>query len=152
MADPEDPVEPYGASLADVRAFLPHRRIDGTTKPTDAQARQFLVITTDRIAGRLGLVAGYTPELQEAAGKAAAGIAAQGAAALVENAGAPERAGKQGTGYGDWLWSEYLKAIDELLEELGKATSTDAGAGAPAVVGRPAGSFPPPIWRRDTGF
>lgn len=152
MPEALDPVEPYGATIGDVGAFLPHKVISPTSKPSDAQVRQFLVITTNRVVGRLGELAGYPQPVQDATVMAAAGVAAMGAAGLTENAAAPERGGRSGTAYGDWLWAEFLKGIDELLEELGKATEVAGEDVVPAVAAAPAGSFPDPLWRRDTGF
>lgn len=151
MPSPADPVEPYGATVDDIRALLPSLPITPTSKPNEDAARTFLVMTSSRVAARIGDLAHYPGVEVDKVNAGLAGIAAMGAAGLTENSAHTERAGKGSSAYGDWLWTEFLKAIDEMLEALQKPTAE--GGGVVELAGaRPAYSLPDPTFWRDTAF
>lgn len=149
---PEDPVAPYGAVVEDVRGLLPHRSISAASRPTAAQVAAFLAITSNWVANRLGDVTGLTPAQQAAAVANARGLAALGAAALTEEAGAPERAGMADAGYGGWLWARFKEGIDEALEAVSKPTQDPGGGGEAPAGDHPAIVSPLPLFSRDVGF
>lgn len=149
----EDPVDPFGATIQDVRNLLPLRTISPVSKPNDQAVHDLLVTTSDWVASRIGeLAAPLDPDVIVAVQGAAKGVAAMGAAALTENATFPERAGVAGSSYGDWLWIQYLRGIDELLETLQKPTEDTGGPGEAPAGDVPAFATPDPLFSRDVGF
>jgi hypothetical protein len=143
----------FGASVDGVRALLPHRRIDETSKPTEEQVERFLASGSGWVSVRLGYPTSFAALDAEATTtfeELAAGLVELYAGAFAEDAAHPEQAGPGESSYGSILWERFLKGVDELLEALGKATDGGAGDGELPVGQAPgsiAYSFPPPTFR-----
>lgn len=143
----------FGASVDGVRALLPHRRIDETSRPSLADVERFLAQGSGWVALRLGYPTSFEaldPDDQRPHFEAlAAGLVELYAGAFAEDAAHPEQAGPGESSYGSILWERFLRGIDELLEALGKATDTGGGGEEPAAghPGTVAYSFPPPTFR-----
>lgn len=142
------------STLDGVRAHLPNLAITATSKPTETQAQALLDTARDWAASRVGDLSVYTPTTVAAVELTVDRLVEMGAAGLVSNASFPERAGAAGSGYGDWLWTQFLHGLDEVLETLNKPTEEGgAGGGVEAPIGDvPVYSLPEPTFYRDTGF
>ena len=148
----------YGASFGGVQALLPGRRITDKTPTTPSDVRGFLATIGHQVAAR---IRGRLGELEVLAGaaeglhfrQAARGLVQLGAAAMVEDAGFPERAGVDATdtSYGAVLWARYREGLDGLVASIdgeierrrAKARQLDASPGI---------SSPEPTFRLDTRF
>lgn len=141
----------YGTTVDDVRPLLPHRLISAASKPTEAQVAQMIDVAANWIRSRLGDLSLLPAEVRVDVVANARGLAALGAAALAELAGAPERAGMANAGYGVWLWEQFKAGIDEALEALNKPTGDTPGGETP-ISDVPAIIAPAPMFLRDSGF
>ena len=144
----------YGATLVAVRALLPHRAIPDASALA-AQAERHLDAASALLAVRVeeGLTrlrslsatdaraGARVAELTEAAGVAVA----LGGAALLEDAGFPERANLDATdtSYGAVLWARFLAAAEALAVAVAGALEASGEAGRlPGADQGPAHGFP----------
>lgn len=143
-APPTGPRIPYGATVDDVKALLPHRRWTAGTKPDMVDVERFIV----SVASILDLHVDDLPaRLLPAVGDRLVALARRavvlGAAAHAEAAGTPERANPNSTSsYAEWLMERYLEAV-----AAAESFAADlAGGETPGSVDEPepAWSFPDP--------
>lgn len=143
----------YAGSVDGVRALLPHRVIDVTSKPTQAQVDTFVGAIRALVASRLGpadllsdLYFDGTPGRRDRLLAAADHVIELGAAAMTEDAMSPERADPtSGSRYGAVLWERHRQALTDLLADAGESSGADgAGASAGGPSSRAAAAFPPP--------
>lgn len=146
--------ELYGATVEDVRALLPHRRIDATTRPSAEQVEGFLAFTTAEVGARIDVltIAGASPAVIARAEGAARGYVAMGAAAMAEDAGHPEQAGRGASSYGGVLWERYTERLEGIVGFLDLDEGDAGGPGVGSSSDLPAHSFPEPRMRATTGF
>lgn len=146
----------YGATVDDVRALLPHRRIDHTSKPSAEQVEGFLAFTASEVATRVTLLtlAGASTTVIAAAELMGKGLTALGAAAMAEDAGHPEQTGRGASSYGGVLWERYTGRLDGLADllDIDEDAGGGGGDGPGGVAAAPAYSFPDPTFRSTTRF
>lgn len=146
--------ELYGATVEDVRALLPHRRIDATTRPSAEQVEGFLAFTTAEVGARIDVLvaAGASAGVIARAEGVARGLVAMGAASMAEDAGHPEQTGRGASSYGQVLWDRYTARLEGIVEFLDLDVADDGGPGLGSSSDLPASSFPEPRMRATTGF
>lgn len=148
----------FGATVDGVRALLPHRRIDATSKPSEADVAVHIGIAGNWLAGRIrGLdlttvIGEEPPGTPLTLADQARSLVELGAASLAEDASFPERAAKTDSSYGTVLWDKFLAGIDELLEAAGVAPDGDGGPAPGVEIDSPAYYFPEPMFRRAQRF
>lgn len=144
------PTLPYGATVDGVRDLLPHRTIDATSKPNEADVVGYLAAVGARVAVRLGPSSGWAAGTVEAdVITAARGLVELGAGAYTDDASFPERASTVGSSrYGAVLWERYKDGLDELVRVVRPpaAPGTVTTTGAPAIITRP------PLFTRAGGY
>lgn len=146
--------DPWGATVDGVAALLPAAAIpDELAAGQKAVTRAHVQAWVDQLAARVALRLAGWDTLKDAGRRdhvraAAADLVHHGAAAYVEAARFPERAGKTDESYSAVLWARYVDGLAELaallegwLSDPGEATGGDAGNGRPAWSA-PATSFP----------
>lgn len=154
----------YGASLGGVRALLPHRDIDATTKPNVDQVEGFLAGAAGRVFAAIGSLDGLPTDPIDALGgdsvldvatRLARHLVHLDAASLVEASSSPELARPNDTtSYADWLQQLYTTVLAQLTALVDRYLP---GAGIPAdgadaTAGEPAWSFPRAGVTETTGF
>lgn len=143
----------YGADVAGVKAIVPHLELGDDSIPTEAQAVGFLELVSTWVDAALGPLTLVDPERVDRVLAGAKGVVELGASALAEDAAHPESAGPTTSSYGTRLWERYDKALEGLLDSVGRGREGgDAGAGEGVTVGVPAVYTPPPMFRRRRGF
>lgn len=153
--------QPTYGDIEGVRALLPGRRITDSTPTKPAHVERFLDTVGHQINARMAerlaalelMLPPHEAELLFHFRQAARSLAELGAAAMVEDAGFPERAAVNvtDTSYGAVLWARYREGLDTLV------AATDAELErrrtlAHQVDASPAVSSPDPTFRLNTRF
>jgi hypothetical protein len=136
----------YGATVQGVRGHHPTLTLTESSQPSETDVEGYIEALSAWVDARVGPLTAAT-----AAFDMAKSLVELGAAAWADWAAHPETVDKAESTYGDRLWAQFLRGLDELLEALGIATEGLPGptAGRPGV---PEWSFPPPLIVRDAGF
>lgn len=144
------PTVPYGATVEGVRDLLPHRTIDASSSPSEADVTGYLVAVGARTAARLGPPTSWPADVDPAVvNDAARGLVELGAAGYTDDASFPERASTVGSSrYGAVLWERYREGLDDLV----RIVNPPAGPGAVNTTGRPAIHTAPPLFTRAGGY
>lgn len=142
-APPTAPLLPFGSTVDDVKALLPHRRWTPGTKPDVGDVERFLVS-----AGSILNVALVPPPADPNAAERLARLARRavvyGAAAQAEAAATPERARPNDeSSYAAWLQARYLEAVDAAETFYDDLAAGDI-PGSGDLDAEPAWSFPEP--------
>lgn len=146
------PTVPFDATVEAVRDLLPHRTIDATSKPSEADVVGYLVAVGNRTAARLGPASGWPATVDPAVITATArGLVELGAGAYADDASFPERASTIGSSrYGAVLWERYKEGLDELVRIVNPPPAPSPGN--INTTGRPAIHTPPPLFTRATAY
>lgn len=152
-----DPVVPYGANLAGVKALVPEAPVPEALGPGDRgvtapQVRTWIASLSARVDVRLSgwrrlrtvataaeIAAGEAPP-RDRLEVAAADLVHNGAASYLEAARFPERASKADTSYAEVLWRRFVDGLDELTAWLAAELDNDAGGTQPGDVEPAAGA------------
>lgn len=131
--EPEDE-HLFGATLAGVKAKLPHLSITYATQPTKIQVEGYIDDIATHVAFRIGAYSSVitdTDLVNRITGMAKY-VVELGAAATAQDAAHPSHVGPNESAYGGTLWSRYEKALQELVDVVNNATpGIDPGAGDP---------------------
>lgn len=134
----------YGATFADVKAFLPHRRWASDVKPGEAEVAVYLA----SVAGTLGIRIRPLPVDVDKASRLLALVhraVVIGAAAHCEAASAPERARPNDvSSYAEWLWRQYEESAEEARCYAAEVAPSGNPEGVDPNINEPAWSFPLP--------
>lgn len=140
----------FGATVDDVKPWLPYRRWTPGTKPDLGDVAKFIVSQASVLDIDVdGLLLADPPVITTHQGELLVALAKRavviGAAAQTDAAGAPERARpNDASSYSTWLLARYQEAVDKVeAYVLGLATG-DPVVG-PDVDAEPAWSFPDPV-------
>lgn len=132
----------YGATPADVKALLPHRRWTAGTKPDEADVARYLtsIASTLNISAPLPVDPDVRRRLEALCRRAVV----LGAAAEAEAAANPERARPNETSsYATWLLERYQEAVEK-AEVYAEEIAAGNVPGIGDVDADPAWSFPDP--------
>lgn len=170
-----DPVPPFGATVAGVRALLPQVNIVAATPEhvavsvvntaiTEAQVRAWLIEDTAHVARALDGYLRLSDEQQDGAPGDRANLAASARSVVLDRTASrteaalhPARTSTDEASYAGVLWTRAREALAELTAWLeGRLRGTDPAADpGQTPTGAGGGSYvsaPPPAFTRGMGF